>query len=263
MFKKITVTGCSFSAGIGLELRKKDPENYANIVSKYFDASCKNIAVSGNNNQDIFIASTEELLYNTPDLLIVQWSGIKRIKLSPSPFIDDNLSITNYKVNESHLEVLNSCHDKIFTNNKKEFQWFLDKLFLLNGEIQNIVNLTRHSNILESLAKNSNCKVLFVNGLAEWSKDLVNYQIKNFYSELSDYTKSLIDLDTRSDDEIIKILDNLQSYMKTVNFDLWLNPFNSFRSMMIDKGDDNAHPGPKSHALYADNIINYLTKRYE
>jgi hypothetical protein len=190
-------------------------------------------------------------------LLIIQWSGLKRIKFCPSPNVDDNLKIINYKVNEHLIKVLNSCHDTIF-HNEKEIQWFLDKLLLLNHDGQNIVDLVKYTNILESLSKKLNCKILFVNGLIGWSKDLVNYQIKNFQTDLTDYTKSLIEIESRDDNEIIMLLEKLQSHVKTVNFNLWLNPFDSFYKMTVDFGNDNMHPGPKSHALFANKIINYF-----
>ena len=37
--------------------------------------------------------------------------------------------------------------------------------------------------------------------------------------------------------------------------------FDSFQSNVIDFGNDNQHPGPESHKLYANQIINYLKEQ--
>jgi hypothetical protein len=59
----------------------------------------------------------------------------------------------------------------------------------------------------------------------------------------------LLEVESR-DDKNIKTLYNLMhnDYEKnSINSKYWINLYDSFRSKMVDFGNDNYHPGPISH----------------
>lgn len=78
---KFTFVGCSFTVGEGLEFEKTDSNNYTNIVVKKYSANILNLAKKGNSNYNIFITALNELLFNTPDKIFIQWSALNRLRL--------------------------------------------------------------------------------------------------------------------------------------------------------------------------------------
>ena len=78
--------------------------------------------------------------------------------------------------------------------------------------------------ILKDLAQLHECKVIYINGMVDWIQDVDLYT------------------DQR----------------------LWINLEESMRKMQIDFAPvDNIHPGPKTHQIVADKIINYLNLNAE
>ena len=117
-----TFVGCSFTVGIGLELEKTDLDNYANIVSKNFNAQVNNLAGGGNSNYNIFMSALNELLYSKQDKLFVQWTSLNRLWLYPGP--DTTISL-------SHTIVDDYKYKDLFFS-KKDLQKVSDIYHLLN-----------------------------------------------------------------------------------------------------------------------------------
>ena len=90
---QFTFVGCSFTVGEGLELEKSDTSNYVNLVGKHYSASITNLAVGGNSNYNIFITALNEILFNPPDKIFVQWSALNRLWLYPG--LDTELSLSH------------------------------------------------------------------------------------------------------------------------------------------------------------------------
>jgi hypothetical protein len=243
---KFTFCGCSFTAGTGLY---DNESNYATIVSKYFDAEVKNVATAGYGNYEIFMSVLKELLYFDSDKIFVQWSALNRLHLYPSP---------DTRVFLSHTVDHGFAYRGI-NFSQKELQKFSDMYHLLNDDYHNLITLINYSNILSKTAQFKNTEIIFINGLVPWTKEISNINTKNNYSLfLSQYTKEILDFDTRDDVEIEQFFNKLNLEVNSLDHTRWPNIFNSMLDEMIDLGNDNLHPGPASHQKYGSMLINYL-----
>jgi hypothetical protein len=242
---KITFVGCSFTVGVGLENEKC---NYTNLVGEHFSAGIKNSSKSGNSNYNIFMTALDEIINHTPDILFVQWSGLNRLWLHPGPDAELFLSHTiscDFNYRDIHYS-------------KSDLQKFADTYHILNHDFHNILTLVDYCSILEHKATN----VYFINGLIDWTPDLFDEKsINNPFKHFSDYTKSLLSFDTLQDQELQKDFNEIQSKLKLLNTDNWINLFQSMKNLGIDRALDNAHPGVKSHRVYADKIITFLKNK--
>ena len=131
---------------------------------------------------------------------------------------------------------------------------------LPNGEYQNIIDLVQYTKILSQLAKTSQTKLVFINGLVPWKNDLIKDTGDNLSLSLSDFSKSLLDFDNRDDNEIIKFFFQLQNCVKQLDQSLWVNPWNSWFDNIQDFGPLGHHPGPKSHQWMADLVSEHFSK---
>lgn len=247
--KNFTFIGCSITKGVGLDKEELNKNNYANIVSTHFNAETSNLASRGNSNYNIFMSALNELLYSTQDKLFVQWTSLNRLWLYPGP--DTTLSLSHTIVNDYRYR------DLFFS--RKDLQKAADIYHLLNHDYCNLVTLINYSRILESIGKD---KIVFINGLVPWTKDINDTNTsKNYSQNLSQYFKEILEFDSRDDVELDKFFNELSIKIKNLTQDKWVNMFDSFQDNIVDFGNDNQHPGPNSHKLYANQIINYLNKQ--
>jgi hypothetical protein len=243
---KFTFIGCSFTVGEGLEFEKNDPSLYANIISDRYSANVNNLAVKGNSNLNIFKIALNEILFGNADKVFVQWSALNRLWVYPGP---------NTTLSLSHTIEQNYQYRDIFYT-KKELQHLTDSWRLLNHDYHHILELINYCKILKEVSKN---QIIFINGLLPWTKEIaIASTIDDFSLNFSQYTKELLDFDHRSDDELIELFTQLHNAINLLDKDLWVNQFESMFANIIDFGNDNSHPGVKSHQLYADMIIKYL-----
>ena len=97
---------------------------------------------------------------------------------------------------------------------------FKKTLALLNGDYQNLKDLCEYCVILNNLAKVYETRVIYINGMVDWIQDV------DLYTDQSS----------------------------------WVNLEESMRKMQIDFAPvDNIHPGPKTHQIIADKVIEYLS----
>ena len=253
-----TFCGCSITVGVGLPLEKSSPKNYANIVANHYSADINNLAVGGNSNYNIFITALNEILFNTPDKIFVQWSAINRTWLYPEPELHNVFVIMSTTTADTRIDNVSGFHTSIFKD-KKEIQKFIDQYLLLNGDYVNLLKLIEYSNILKKVADDSNCQLIMINGLVPWTDELLRLGIiTNYNKEFSDYTKSMIKFDTRNDEDIERYLAKLEKEFNSLDKKLWVNIFSSMLKLAVDTGTDQSHPGPNSHQMYADMVIKYL-----
>jgi hypothetical protein len=243
-----TFCGCSFTVGVGLEQEKTDISNYANIVSDHFSANIKNIAIGGNSNYNIFMSALNELVISPPDKILIQWTSLNRVWLHPGPDTKLPLALTmDRDYSYKHI---------FFT--KKELQTLSDHYHILNHDYCHLMELISYCKLLSAIAKGKS-HIIFINGLLPWTGEICDLSATKNYSEnLSKYTKEILEFDSRDDVELYNIFYELNSKVNELDKTQWPNMFDSMGKQKIDIGNDNAHPGPKSHRLYAEMIINYL-----
>jgi hypothetical protein len=246
-----TFIGCSITKGVGLSNEEYDKNNYTNIVATHFNAKVKNLSKSGNSNYNIFISGLNQLLYNTPDVLFLQWSGLHRHWLYP------DLDIVLPIVNRAPVNEINYL-DTVFSKNL--LQNFVDQFLLLNHDYHNILKLLNYCKILETVAQDKT-KLIFINGLLPWTKEIqhieaLNDPAKNF----SAYTKKLLSINLLPDEDIKLFFKKIHHALTQTNKDNWANMFKSISTHCVDFGLDNSHPGPLTHANIAKMIIDKLNK---
>ena len=116
-----------------------------------------------------------------------------------------------------------------------------------------------------NLLKNTKTEVLFINTALQWP---ANYFTKKQVKQLNDidrYIKKIIDAENLQDHTIIECYNQIHN-----DYDLlggiqethWLNLYdNFFPDATVDLASDNAHPGPESHKLMAQKLINAYRQR--
>jgi len=248
---KVCFNGCSFTWGEGFSLDERDRYVYDRLVSEYFNFDRTNIAVKGSSNYTIFMRSAEAIMSSAYDIIFVQWTALNRIWLSPGP---DSYFFVNDEKNPDfrYRDLYISSTEKSIIKNL---------LLLLNHDYQNIIELVTYCKILNSLAQQKKIKIVHINGIVPWTDDLTKLRSSDLSQSLSNYTKSLLEFDSRDDNEIVKYFNQLQEKFKELDQNNWVNLFDSFGKNTVDAGTQGHHPGIKSHQWMSNQIINYLTER--
>jgi len=243
----VCFNGCSFTAGDGFQPDQREDYIYDRLLEKKFKFNRFNIAQTGSSNYTIFMRSASAIMSKQYNCVVTQWTALNRIWLSPGPgstfFVNDVGPVFNYR--NIHL-------------NAEEKRVFKNTLLLLNGDYNNIVDLIEYSKILESLANFCNVKIVFINGLVPWTNDLIQPLESALNKSLSEYSKSMLDFDTRDDVEIIEFFQQLQNCFATLNQTHWVNLFDSFQKNTKDTGPLGHHPGIISHQWMANKTANFL-----
>lgn len=244
----ICYNGCSFTWGDGFTDEQKPLYTFDHLVSNKLNAYRENIARKGSSNYTIFMRSLQALEKNSCDILVVQWSAVHRAWLSPGPdaflFINDHIK-RGYTYRDIHISKSNLEHFK------KTFQ-------LLNHDYQNLLDLCDYVSALDTIAQSKQIKIVHVNGLLPWRKDLVSFNEDDLASTLDTYTKDILDFDNRDDEEILFYLKKLHSRVTAINSSNWVNQFDSWYENTVDKGPLGHHPGIQSHHWMAQKVIEHL-----
>jgi len=245
---KVCFNGCSFTVGEGFSVDQRDHFIYDRLVAKKFNFDSENIAIGGSSNYKIFMRSAQALLSRKYDLVVTQWSALNRVWFKPGPdsdyFVNDHKH-SDFKYREIYLS-------------RKQKEAFNNTILMLNHDYQNILDLIDYCNFLSAIAGTT--KIIFINGLVPWTKDLNSLDILNLSMDLSDYTKEILDFNNRDDYEITKFLTSLQNKFSTLDQLSWVNLFDSFDKNTVDSGPEGHHPGPLSHSWMANQLEHYLRK---
>jgi hypothetical protein len=240
-------SGCSLTYGEALNDTK---ENYASLVAGSQGAVLKNIAVPGNANNKIFMESMNELLFDTPDVLFVQWSELSRHWLYPA--LDLEFPIT--------AGIRNDLKYLDFFLPQQQAKEFIDMFRYLNHDYHNILLLINYCKILELMAQDK-CRLIFINGLIPWTPELrYPESVRDPHRYFSEYTKKLLCIDQLPDNDITKFFQAISTEIVKLDKSKWINMFSTIMAGAVDLATDNIHPGPVTHQNLANNIIKHLTK---
>lgn len=254
MTKKVLVSGCSFTMGHGLDREKNNPNLW---VNQLFDSTIvKNIALAGRNNHSIFINTVGEMMNCDYDLVIVAWSVIPRFNF--------NAGLETYET----LTRLEGDYD-VNVNDNITFrrEWLKrvgDSLLMLHNDHWDIVSLISYINAIKRIQETitDNNQVFFVNTFSPWSNGFFDYKNLTEPSELSEYEQTLLDVETRDDEEIFNLYDKIhEDYKKygEIQQQHWLNLYNSFGSMQVDRASPvDRHPGMESQNIFSEYLANNL-----
>lgn len=236
---KLLVSGCSFSSGFKFDDTNIE-KNWPNQLANRLGATVTNVAQTGYDNVGIFMNAMEQLTDTDFDICLLQITGIDRLLISPNwngaRMCRPDANISNGLLSD------------------KEYQHWCKIFVLLNQHAEHWSRLLKIIKIVQNLSKQGKY-IRFVNGLLDWDQDLFVDHTR------SKFLDRLINIHGIPDDEIDTLRELVYNQVKSIDLNLWINPFNSLNSMQFDHIlPTDTHPGIKSHTFFADLIFNYLNE---
>ena len=250
---RILVNGCSFTRGLGFDLEHQAPEIWPNLLSQRTSCPVTNIAKSGASNLEIFLSTLREIQEREYDLVIVQWSELRRTWLEPGL---DRRYVCATPPRNFHTIKEDWQHHDIHLSVKQR-QAFEETLIMLSGDYRACHDLITYCATLHCINPN----VIFVNGLVPWTLDLASLDNPaDLASSMSSFTRGMLEFDYKSDDEIRHWWKQLHDRVLPI-LPLWVNPFESWFDNQIDLAPAGHHPGPLGHQWIFDKIWSHMVDR--
>jgi hypothetical protein len=244
--------GCSMTAGTGFSLEKDEPGLWVNLLHKNNNVlsttKLLNVAMAGRSNAGIFQDAVYNILHNDNiNYAFVAWTNVIRyeVLVGLECYTTRAVLMPNIIQKGYNLNTVNYPASYIQNIN--------DRLTLLVHPHYEIVNLLNYINILTMLCKLKNCQLFFINATCDWDNDYFTKKYNVMPEDYTNYTKELLSIATRSDEEIHTLYEKMHNeYRATggIQENNWLNLYQSFYSTIIDNNDDNIHPGLQSNHKY-------------
>lgn len=253
--------GCSYVQGTGLDLEKSDPQLWVNILHQCTPelavTKLHNLGISGSTNEEIFLSAIKELLQGRCKYLFVAWTSLKRLKVNPSV----ELYPTEVYLERSSIDDVKINPDTVIPGSYIEN--IRDRFFDLTHTHYDLLKILQYTTILDSLARQLDVSVFFINSLLPVDTNYFNKVSVNsrLPSDTTMFTQDLLNLKTRDDTEYFKLYDKIHSDYKNTGSLLcnWINLDHGFRThFYLDQGNDNLHPGPISNQNFAYFLIEKL-----
>jgi len=248
---KIAFNGCSFTRGDGFAIADRDRDLYYGQVARHRGYDFDNHAKGGYSNLRIFHSAYEDITSKNYHTVYVQWTYVNRTWLSPKP--------NRWYFLGSRFTPVGNFLGHSVKFSKQAIEQITDTYLLLNGDYQNLLELIHYSNILEQIGHLNNVKVVFINGVVEWTAEM--FEPYKSVDQLSDYARELYDLEDTTQHPVEQFHNTFYEKTKTLNKNLWINLVDSMFKLTFDFApEDNMHPGPKTHQLIAEKIILFHEK---
>jgi len=231
---KIGFCGSSVTYGESVDKDKR----YTSIIDNALDVEVVNIGVRGAGNRDIFIQALT-LLQQDCDIIFVQWAAPGRQEFLPQ---------------WNRRCTLNSESNPLPYIKNRDYAKFVDIFKLLDNSYNQYKDLYIHSKILN----NFKTPVHYINANMHIDPVFLSSNFDINFNELDAYTKDLIDFDNLPDDDIMLTIEEIRSFFLP-SLGNWVN---TDQLLKIDRGYDGIHPGPDSHKLYANEIMEFIRKNY-
>jgi hypothetical protein len=256
--RSVLFAGCSYTAGSGWPQDKLDPNLWVNLLhqnTKLNEYHMINCAQGGRSNSGIFADAVYNLTHNDCEYAFVAWTSSPRYQMQLGCEVYDTCCwfIPNSRIFDYNLNNIN--YTSSYLENIRDRFTTLAHLY---GEILPVVS---YVNSLTRLAKLTKTKIFFINGLCEWDNQYFIRLENVLPNQYTKFTKKLIDVDNRDNDEIFKIyskIHNEYDQLGGIQESHWINLYNSMWSQMIDTNPDLAHPGIKSNQLYFQQISQHI-----
>ena len=266
MIQEYTIfTGCSFTEGIGLPDTVRDENLWVNKLYNSSDLLLKtkllNLGVGGSNNIEIFMQSLSALNKYNCKYLFVAWTALYRYRFSAG--------VEPYDVSMNwapHYPLVDVRLNPDITYSKKYLSDIKNKFFALHHDHAEIVKVLKYTAIINQLCQQLGVNVFFVNNLLPWDRGYFDYISVGHQlpSNTTTYTQTLLNSDTRSDQEFFNLYNKIHSeYRETqgINECTWLNLDSGFnKDFFLDLGNDNRHPGVLSHSKFSEFLIMQFKK---
>jgi hypothetical protein len=251
--KKILFSGCSFTAECGFVNENRLKYHWPQLIIKKYNSDIKNIAVGGMSNEEIFLRTSEELINQKYDLVIVMWSGIER---EWEYFAEKNIDDFTI-INRGEPDGFNSSDPNIKLYARLHYTYFNNLYVKLKKWL--ILTIA-----LEKLLKASDQPFIFIKGFENLLEDFKSVSCKENlgFVKITQKLKEILDFDNRLDDYINQKISVIKKLILVTDKDFWLNfNTNSFRDSTVDISDDGSHPGIVTNQNLVDDLIKYIDKR--
>jgi hypothetical protein len=243
--------GCSFTAGSGFEKEKQDHRLWVNILKNHnrhlIGTELINLGLPGRSNTEIFVNSIDALHKHKPKFMFVQWTSYPRYSILLSTETYNSEQIFLPSVECSDWKFSDSSYSSSYLNNIK------NRFLSLHHPHQGIVEIVKYSNLLINTASATNTSIFFINGLCPWDQNYFEIVENVLPSSYTPYTQSIINCESRSDQDAIQIYKKLHQdykYAGSIDQQHWLNLYCSMKSMKVDFNNDSLHPGIQTNQLY-------------
>jgi hypothetical protein len=253
-------SGCSYTAGTGFALEKLDPDLWVNqLHDQLFPHTVKmNISKGGRSNAGIFQDTVKSLLTYPAEYAIVQWTSMPRYNLELGFELYDTFQsfMPNGPCRAHNLNNIN--YSSSYLNSIR------DRFTLLAHDCYEIINLIEYTHSISCIAKLSQTRVFFINGLCPWDLNFFNQQTQVLPDQYTKYTQQLLNVETRSDSEIANLYEKMHlRFLQAgaIDPDLWLNLYSSMNHNQSDYNSDQCHPGPESNRLYTKLFCDAISAR--
>ena len=253
-------TGCSYTAGTGFDLLDKDDNLWVNLLHKTHQDLSKtekiNDSAAGRSNSNIFSRTVYNLTHYDVKYAFVQWTGFSRLEFSTG--------LETYSTRQVFMPNLNIPDHNLndITYSKRYLESVQNRILALMHEHYEIVKLIEYINSLLGVCNATGTKIFFINGLCPWDNNFFSQLSNSTPNDYTSYTKKLININKRDDDEIFKLYKKIHSEYNAlggIRKNHWLNLYSSLRGNRIDTNNDNLHPGIKSNQntshLLLDNLF--------
>lgn len=239
---KLLIAGCSFSSGWGLPAQHDWPA----ILSQKLDAQLDNRAQASASNTDVFLQAM--LGDRDHDVILVQWTALGRISLSPSP--------VNPSVIASHRNEFFDC--AIPGVNAAELRSFYKIMCMANGDWKHYFNLISMIEILQQ-----DPRVIFVNGLLDWDEDFFSQDWSIPMSMSNSFIENLLQAHQFDDDQLRVSLHQVMTARNRIDRSRWVNLTSSWQMCKIDQvSSSDQHPGVQSQAMFADLVDEFIKDKH-
>jgi hypothetical protein len=245
---KTLLSGCSLSdwCGFGNELARDnlppigrignhdDPRCWYNIVKQRFNLDLTNVSYGGYSNEEILDKILKELALVSADnyeLVIIQLTSTQRkwFYRASNPF---DFCLAHGTNSQNKMERDMCDYFRVFFNNELvEMEKTISKLVL----IQNYLKI-------------KHIPLILINGI----------NFGSIFKKLITSTESYCQPRIPSELWNIKgksYSNELHILASKINLDLFVGLDPTWSSLIIDKADDNSHPGEKSNILFANSVI--------
>jgi hypothetical protein len=245
--------GCSYTYGSGFLQEKDNDDLWVNILHKNVkelsETQILNVAFGGRSNAGIFADAVYNLTKYNCKYAFVEWTSCPRYELE--------LGLETYSTRQCFIpnaptfdHNLNDC-----TYTSSYLNGVRDRFTSLAHPHYEIKNLICYINSLVKIANLTNTKIFFINGACPWDAEYFTQLTNTLPDSFTKFTKKILNVDNRSDDEIFAIYNKIHNQYKEyggIQENYWLNLYHSISSEKIDTNSDNQHPGKLSNQIYAE-----------
>lgn len=207
--------GCSITMGAGYPEVQQDPQIYPNLVTPW----ATNDAEGGSSNLKIFVKAAKAIMDRTHNVYFVQWSALHRHWVYPSP--------------------KQGFYIGAYTDQNLVDQKFVAQYQLLNHDYGNIMSVIDYTRILQQMADDAGVDIWFINGMLPWTEDMLTQE------EPSAYARELYLGLTQ--EEAANFAQQLTNNLELVDWNQWINPWQSIMCLKQDDAPLDDHPGPQTH----------------